>query len=113
MAPFTRPEGSARMNGTRVIESLIIALVTGLASVAGSYLWTVPALRVQLDHLSSNMAEMREADRLQANQIHAQQADIIRLQAQMAQLQVQAVDLMRATHDRLVLLERRVFNIPK
>ncbi|MCL4687491.1 MAG: hypothetical protein KJ007_02875 [Burkholderiales bacterium] len=111
--PFARRDGPVRMNGTRVIESLIIAALTGAASVAGSYLWTVPTLRVQIESLAASVAEMREAGRAQANQIQSQQSDIVRLQAQMVQVQAQSVELQRAISERITLLERRVFNIPR
>lgn len=113
MSPFTREDGGRHVNGIRVVESVVIAALAGAVSVAGSYLWTVPTLRVQIEQLAFTVKEMRDAGREQAIQIQSQQADVVRLQAQMVQVQAQGVELQRAMSERMSLLERRVFNIPR
>ena len=94
------------MNGARSFEGVIIAAVAGALSVSGSYLSTVPKVTAQLENLSRNVAELREENKASKSEANKDRGDLIRLQTQLAELQ-------RQSQERLAILERRVFNIPR
>ena len=94
------------VNRTRLMESVVIAVVTGAISMAGSYFWTVPTLTAQVGHLSQSIEQMRiEIGALKLGTVQ-NSIDITRLQEQVSAMQ-------RASEQRLQRLEEHVFGYPR
>jgi hypothetical protein len=114
--PFTKRAGDTVMiNSTRLIESIVIALVAGVLSVGGSYFVTIPTLQVQFGALQDKVNALVTDQRQSNNAAASDRADIIRLQAQMTSTQQQLVatqqqitDVAKSSNERLSLMERTV-----
>lgn len=108
MAPFHHDDSEQgnRVTRTRLVESVIIAALTGVVSSMGSYFWTVPVLTERVEYLRADVAHLRN-DVARIERATAQSAvDVARLQEQM-------VNFQRASEQRLQRLEEQVFGIPR
>lgn len=95
-----------RAGRARLVESAIIAALTGVVSSMGSYFWTVPVLTERVEYLRNDVAHLRN-DVARIERATTQSAvDVARLQEQM-------INFQRASEQRLQRLEEQVFGIPR
>lgn len=95
------------VNRTRLLESVIIAAITGAVSLAGSFFLTVPAMKAELDHVARRVEELR----VDVNTLKAERVNAVRLEERLAGMEASITQNGRITNRRLELLEERVFNM--
>lgn len=122
MRPFTKPplgEPVIQVNQTRVIEGLIIAVLSAGLSVFGTNWSVTSTLRVEFAGMKERVDQLAKDARESNTASSSDRADIVRLQAQMAgtqqqiaATQQQITEFARTSNERLTILERGMFGAP-
>lgn len=92
-------------NKIRVIEAILIAVVTTAATALATHYISVPIMKVKVDELAATVAE-------QTRQVNRNNEALIRMQGEQQVTNEKLTNLQRDTSRRLDLLEVRAFNFP-
>lgn len=105
--PFTEGDMAQhpKLNTVRIVEAVIIGLIVSLVSTSATAYITLQIIGAKVEHLSAELKSLsskHEADR------HA----LAQLQISTVGIQARLVEVQSATNQRLLLIERKVFNLP-